>query len=127
MTIYYLDELVLKAYNNKTEWNENNFITSLKIIEKNLHCDLDWDYGENWCRFYSEDSLIAMLCFPIPFIISNSNNILKYLPFTVELLVINSFDDDKVIISKPCQNLIEPMSQELETPSFIQDFYFVTV
>ncbi len=127
MFIYNLDEVISKSSKNKDTWSEQHFYKCIDNFEKKLSYKSDWDYGENWCRFYFENKLVGMLCFPIPFMISNSNLIAQDLPFNLEIIIINNFDEDKIILSKSIQDLIEPMSQELECPAFIQDLYVTTV
>ena len=130
MAIYNLDDKILVSNKNKSAWTENIFLQCIQIIDEDSVYKIDWEYGENWCRVYDENTLIGMLCFRIPFLISSTNQIIHFLPllpFNIEVIFITDFYKDKIVISKICQDLIEPMSSKLDCPAFIQDFYVTTV
>ena len=127
MNIYHLDAAILKSSEHRDKWLAGDFHDCMAHLEKHLAYRPDWDEGENWCRFYLHDKLVGMLCAKIPFMISNSDAAIEFLPFYLEVIMINDFYNDKIILSKLLQDFIEPMSPELECPAFIQDFYVATV
>ena len=127
MNIYHLDATILKSSEHSDKWLAGDFHDCMAYLEKHLAYRPDWEDGENWCRFYLHDKLAGMLCAKIPFMISNSDAALEFLPFYLEVIMIDDFYNDKITLSKPLQDFIEPMSPELECPAFIQDFYVATV
>ena len=127
MNIYHLDAAILKSSEHRDKWQERDFYDCMAHLKKHLAYRPDWDEGENWCRFYLHDKLAGMLCAKIPFMISNSDAALEFLPSYFEVIMVDDFDNDKITLSKPLQDFIEPMSPELECPAFIQDFYVATV
>lgn len=127
MNIHHLDAAILKSSEHRDKWLAGGFHDCMAHLKKHLTYRPDWDEGENWCRFYLHDKLAGMLCAKIPFMISNSGAALEFLPSYLEVIMVDDFDNDKIILSKLLQDFIEPMSPELECPAFIQDFYVATV
>ena len=127
MNIYHLDAAILKSSEHRDKWLAGDFHDCMAHLKKHLAYSPDWDEGENWCRFYLNDKLVGMLCAKIPFMISNSDAALEFLPSYLAVIMIDDFGNDKITLSKPLQDFIEPMSPELECPAFIQDFYVATV
>ena len=101
MNIYYLDAAILKSSEHRDKWQERDFHDCMAHLEKHLAYRPDWDEGENWCRFYLNDKLVGMLCAKIPFMISNSDAFLEFLPSYLEVIMMDDFDNDKITLSKP--------------------------
>ena len=84
MNIYHLDAAILKSSEHRDKWLAGDFHDCMAHLKKHLAYRPDWDEGENWCRFYLHDKLVGMLCAKIPFMISNSDAALEFLPFYLE-------------------------------------------
>lgn len=129
MNIHNLNRSILLANEKKNGWKEKDFLFVLTKISENSPYAYDWDYGENWARFFDNSSVVLMLCYNIPFALSNKIQLINQLQLfpKIEAIKITNFNEDKIIVSKEYQKLIEPFSRSIDSPSSILDFYVATV